>query len=65
MFYMFDVFGIQDSLYIDILWDEDKIMMLVSHESIKQYEEIVYNTFLPYYEYYLYLILCSEKERIY
>lgn len=49
MFYMFDVFGIQDPLYIDIVWDDNKILIIASHETIKQYEEIIYNTFLPYY----------------
>lgn len=49
MFYMFDVFGIQDSLYIDIVWNDNKILIIASHEIIKKYEEIVYNTFLPYY----------------
>lgn len=49
MFYMFDVFGIQDPLYIDVIWDDNKISITASHEDIKQYEEFVYNTFLPYY----------------
>lgn len=49
MFYMFDAFDIQDPLYVNIVWDDNKILIIASNETIKKYEEITYNTFLPYY----------------
>lgn len=40
MFYMFDAFGIQDSLYIDIVWDDNKILIIASNETIKNMKKL-------------------------
>lgn len=35
--------------YIKIIWEDDTITFEASHKELKKYEEIVYNTFLPFY----------------
>ena len=50
MFYMFNELSDNgDSKYIKIIWEDDTITFEASHKELKKYEEIVYNTFLPFY----------------
>lgn len=50
MFYMFNELSDNgDSKYIKIIWEDDTITFKASHKELKKYEEIVYNTFLPFY----------------
>lgn len=50
MFYMFnELLDNGDSKYIKIIWEDDTITFEASHKELKKYEEIVYNTFLPFY----------------
>lgn len=50
MFYAFnELTDNGDSKYIKITWEDDTIIFEASHKELKKYEEIVYNTFLPYY----------------
>ena len=50
MFYAFNELSDNgDSKYIKIIWEDNTITFEVSHKEFKKYEEIVYNTFLPFY----------------
>lgn len=50
MFYAFNELSDNgDSKYIKIIWEDDTIIFEASHKELKKYEEIVYNTFLPFY----------------
>lgn len=49
MFYTFYELDNGDSKYIKIIWEGNTITFKASHKELKKYEEIVYNTFLPFY----------------
>ena len=49
MFYTFYEVDNGDSKYIKIIWEDNTITFKASHKELKKYEEIVYNTFLPFY----------------
>lgn len=49
MFYAFYESGDGDSRSIIITWEDNTITFKASHKELKKYEEIVYNTFLPFY----------------
>ena len=49
MFYAFYELDNGDSKYIKIIWEGNTITFKASHKELKKYEEIVYNTFLPFY----------------
>lgn len=50
MFYAFNELADNgDSKYIKIIWEDNTITFEASHKELKKYEEIVYNTFLPFY----------------
>ena len=50
MFYTFyELADNGESKYIKIIWEGNTITFKASHKELKKYEEIVYNTFLPFY----------------
>ena len=49
MFYTFYELDNGDAKYISIIWEGNTITFKASHKELKKYEEIVYNTFLPFY----------------
>lgn len=61
MFYAFNELADNgDSKYIKIIWEDDTITFEAIHKELKKYEEIVYNTFLPFMLINIYLKLTRK-----